>query len=201
MGSTLPFRLILASGSPARRDLLTRGGYPFHVRPSHIDEPDGKDCKNPRTFVQQLAWEKAAAIASEVEEGLVLAADTIGWIDGQIIGKPVDEEDARRILRQLSRRVHELWTGVCLWKRPNDLQIAWQEMSRVEFKNLSDRELTDYLISRQWQGCSGAYAIQEDGDPFVKVIEGSVTNVIGLPMETLGRVMKLVASGGETGLR
>jgi septum formation protein len=62
-------------------------------------------------------------------------------------------------------------------------------MSRVEFKNLSDRELTDYLITRQWEGCSGAYAIQEDGDPFVKVVEGSVTNVIGLPMETLERVL------------
>src|SRR5437899_2454684 len=79
MGSTLPFRLILASGSPARRELLARAGYSFNVQPSHIDEPDGKGCKDPRTFVQQLAWEKAAAVASEVEEGLVLAADTIGW--------------------------------------------------------------------------------------------------------------------------
>jgi len=189
MGSALPFRLILASGSPARRDLLTRAGYSFHVQPSHIDEPDGKGCKNPRTFVQQLAWEKAGAVAAQVKEGLVLAADTIGWIDGQIIGKPVDEEDARGILRRLGGRTHELWTGVCLWKRPDDLQIAWQEVSRVEFKNLSDKELTDYLISRQWQGCSGAYAIQEDDDPFVKVFEGSVTNVIGLPMETLERVL------------
>ncbi|HEV3238563.1 MAG TPA: Maf family protein, partial [Gemmataceae bacterium] len=154
-----------------------------------------KGCQDPRPYVQQLAWLKAAAVASEVEEGLVLAADTIGWIDGQIIGKPLDIEDARRILRQLSGKEHELWTGVCLWKKPDDLQVAWQEVSRVEFKNLSDKEIATYLTTRQWQGCSGAYAIQEDGDPFVKVVEGSVTNVIGLPMETLDRVLKSMVPG------
>jgi septum formation protein len=124
----------------------------------------------------------------------VLAADTVGWLDDEIIGKPVDEADARRILRQLGGREHELWTGVCLWRQPDGIQTAWQEVSRVRFKKLSEMELDHYLATRQWEGCSGAYAIQEDGDPFVKVIEGSVSNVIGLPMETLERVL-----GGEQG--
>ncbi|MFL5240519.1 MAG: Maf family protein [Gemmataceae bacterium] len=190
MAGSLPFRLILASSSPARRDLLTRAGFSFDVQPSHIDEPDGLGCTDPRAFVQQLAWLKAAAVAPTVKEGLVLAADTVGWLAGQVIGKPNDEADARRILRQLGGREHQLWTGVCLWRQPDGIQTAWQEVSRVHFKKLSEAELNEYLATRQWEGCSGAYAIQEDGDPFVKVIEGSASNIIGLPMETLERVLE-----------
>ncbi len=188
MGIELPFRLILASGSPARRELLTRAGYPFEVRPANIDEPTGIGALDPRSFVQDVAWRKAAAVAPHVPEGWVLAADTVGWLNG-VIGKPQDEADARRILRLLGGTTHELWTGTILWHRPDDLQIAWQERSLVAFKRLSDAELDAYLATRQWQDCSGAYAIQEAGDPFVHVVEGSVSNVIGLPMETLGRVL------------
>ena len=88
--------------------------------------------------------------------------------------------------------MHELWTGVVLWRRPDDLQLAWQEVSRVRFKRLTDAELAAYLATRQWQGCSGAYAIQEKDDPYVQLVEGSMTNVVGLPMETLGRVLPLL---------
>jgi septum formation protein len=194
MAGPLPIRLILASGSPARRELLTRAGYSFTVRPSHVDEPTGAGVTDPRAFVQNVAWLKAAATAAQVSDGLVLAADTVGWLDGAIIGKPADETDARRILRALSGREHELWTGVCLWRRPDDLQLAWQEVSRVAFGALSEAELDAYLATRLWQGCSGAYAIQEAGDPFVRVASGSISNVIGLPMETLERVMARVAT-------
>lgn len=194
MDAHLPFRLILASGSPARRELLTRAGYPFEVMPANIDEPTGAGFTDPRTYVQQVAWLKAAAVAPRVDQGLVLAADTVGWLDGHVIGKPADEADARRILRSLAGREHELWTGVCLWRRPGDVQVAWQEVSRVAFTSLTDAELDDYLATRTWQGCSGAYAIQEGNDPFVRVIQGSVSNVIGLPMETLGRLLGKVDS-------
>src|SRR5438105_4361172 len=128
MATPLPFRLILASGSPARKDLLTRAGYSFDVLPANVDEPTGAGFTDPRTYVQNVAWLKANAVAPRVASGLVLAADTVGWLDGQAIGKPEDEADARRILRFLSGREHELWTGVCLWRRPGDLQTAWQEM-------------------------------------------------------------------------
>lgn len=189
MGTSLPFRLILASGSPARRELLTRADYEFEVRPSQVDEPDGAGCTNVRSFVQNLAYLKAAAVAPHVADGLILAADTVGWLDGKIIGKPEDEADARRILTLVAGREHELWTGVCLWRRPGDVQIAWQEVSHVAFKKLSVAEREEYLATRLWQGCSGAYAIQEDGDPFVRVVRGSTSNVIGLPMETLREVL------------
>jgi septum formation protein len=189
MAASKPIRLILASGSPARRDLLTRTGLAFEVIPAAISEPSGEDATDPRAYVHEVAWLKAAAVAGRVAEGLVLAADTVGWLDGRVIGKPVNEADARRILTTLGGREHELWTGVVLWRRPDDVQLAWQEVSRVYFKRLSEMELNSYLTTRTWQGCSGAYAIQEQGDPYVTVLEGSASNVIGLPMESLLRVL------------
>jgi septum formation protein len=192
MGTQPPFRLILASGSPARRELLSRAGYSFEVMPANIEEPPGTNYADPRSMVQHIAWLKAAAVASRVPEGIVLAADTVGWLHGEAIGKPVDEADARRILRLLSGTEHELWTGAILWRLPDQLQVAWQEVSRVAMKPLSEAEIDTYLATRTWQGCSGAYAIQEQDDPYVRVVEGSASNVIGLPMETLQRVLPLL---------
>jgi septum formation protein len=192
MSTAKPVRLILASGSSARQDLLRRAGYSFEVIPANIDEPNGAGIADIRRFVQEVAWSKAAAVAPRVAAGLIIAADTVGWINGQVIGKPTDAADARRILRTLGGTVHELWTGVTLWRRPDDLQLCWQEVSRVAFQELSDAEIDTYLATRTWQGCSGAYAIQEGNDPYVQVVEGSVSNVIGLPMETLARVLGLL---------
>jgi septum formation protein len=189
-----PLRLVLASASPARRELLARTGYPFEVIPAGVEEPTG-GFADPRSFVQAASWLKASAVAPQVGEGLVLAADTIGWVDGQPILKPADEADARRILRQLGGREHELWTGVVLWRRPDDLQVAWQERTRVFFTALTEDELTRYLATRPWKDHSGAYAIQEGGDPYVRVVEGSLTNVIGLPLERLTRVLGWVGAG------
>jgi septum formation protein len=185
-------RLILASGSPARRELLTCYGYTFEVRPAHIEEPTEAGHGDPRSYVQTIAWMKAAAVAGAVNDGIVLAADTVGWCDGRPVLKPEDEEDARRILRMLGGRAHELWTGVCLWRQPDGLQLAWQEMSRVHMKAMSETELDDYIHTRQWVGCSGAYAIKEDGDPLLTV-EGSVTNVVGLPIESLAKYLPMLS--------
>lgn len=187
MASPATVRLILASSSPARRELLSRLGIPFTVQPADIDEPD--HFGDPRTFVQSVSWLKAARVAATVERGLVLAADTIAWIDGQPILKPRDEDDARRILRQLGGRVHELWTGVVLWRRPGDVQVVWQEKSEVEFRGMTDEEMNVYLATRQWHGSSGAYNINETADPYVKMVSGSMTNVIGLPLESLQRML------------
>jgi septum formation protein len=192
MGIQPPFRLILASGSTGRRELLSRAGYTFEIRPANIEEPAGAQFTDPRTMVHQTAWLKAAAVVPGVDRGVVLAADTVGWLGGQAIGKPEDEADARRIIRLLSGTEHELWTGTVLWRRPDDVQLAWQEVSRVAMKALTDAEIDRYLATRTWQGCSGAYAIQEKDDPHVRVVEGSISNVVGLPMETLGRVLKML---------
>ena len=176
-------RLILASSSPARRKLLERLGSPFDVIVSAIDEPTG--FTDPRTEVATVAWLKAARVAPQVESGLVIAADTIGWIDGQALLKPRDRDDARRILRLMGGRHHELWTGVVLWRRPDDVQMIWQERSLVHMTAMDDAEMERYLDTREWANNSGAYAILEEGDPHVSVVEGSVSNVIGLPLESL----------------
>jgi septum formation protein len=193
MVQSLPTRLTLASGSPARRELLSEAGYSFDVLPADIEEPRGDGVRDIRGFVQHVAWLKAAAVAPRVAAGIVLAADTVAWIDGAVIGKPADEADARRILTQLGGREHELWTGVCLWRRPDDVQLAWQEVTRVWFKRLDDRELDAYLATRQWANNSGAYAIQGMDDPYVRVVSGSLSNVIGLPMETTGQALRWLA--------
>ena len=189
MGEPTPLRLILASASWGRRELLTQAGYTFEVLPSGVDEPE-TGFADPRSFTATVAWMKAAAVAPRVDAGLVLAADSIGWIDGGPVLKPADEADARRILRLLSGREHELWTGVVLWRRPDDLQVCWQERSRVAFASLTDADIDAYLATRIWQGCAGAYAIQEKDDPYMRVVEGSVSNVVGLPMETTAKVLQ-----------
>lgn len=190
MAAEQPFRLILGSASPARRYLLERDGYQFTVMPSHIDEPTDAGYPNPRQLVQHIAWLKAQAVAPRIDQGILLTADTVAWLDGQVIGKPADNADARRILRFLGGRQHELWTGVCLWRRPDNFQFCFQERSLVFFRSLSDAELDEYLASREWQNNSGAYAIREQDDPHVTVLDGTISNVIGLPMETLGRVLQ-----------
>jgi len=195
MGEEQPFRLILGSSSPARRWLLERAGYRFEVRPPGIDEPTHAGYGNPRELVQHIAWLKAQAVAPNVEgECIVLTADTVAWLDGEVLGKPADEADARRILRFLGGREHELWTGVCLWRRPDDVQVAWQEQSLVLFNALSDAELDAYLAGRSWQNNAGGYAIEETDDPHVHVVRGSVSNVIGLPMETLVGNLRILGS-------
>lgn len=189
MGKQLPFRLTLASGSIGRRWLLEKAGYTFDILPANIDEPTEASHGSCRQYVHHVSWLKAAAVAPKVNEGVVLAADTVGWIDGKVIGKPEDEADARRILTTLSGRVHELWSGVVLWRTEDQMQWCWQERSLVKMRPLSDRELDDYLQTRKWVGCSGAYAIEEENDPYLTIVEGSLSNVIGLPMESLERVL------------
>jgi septum formation protein len=189
----LPFRLILASGSHGRRWLMTEAGYTFDVIPSNIPEPTEARLGDCRHYVAELAWLKAQAVAAQVQTGVVIAADTVGWLHGKVIGKPDDEADARRIIRSLAGTLHELWTGVCLWQRPGDRQVCWQELSRVRMKALTEDEIEAYLKTRKWEGCSGAYAIELPTDPYLTVEEGSVSNVIGLPMESLKAVLGWVA--------
>jgi septum formation protein len=173
--------------------LLERAGYTFDVKPSNVPEPTEAIGGNIRDFVMHVAWTKAAAVGPTVADGIVVAADSVGWIDGHVIGKPEDEADARRILQTLSGRVHELWTGVCLWRASDGWQLQWQEVSRVKMRELTPIEIDTYLETRQWEGCSGAYAIKEEGDPYLTVVEGSISNVIGLPMESLKKAFEFLS--------
>src|SRR5262245_58844505 len=142
-----PQRLILASASLGRRALLAQAGYQFDVKPSGVDEPPFVGFPGPRTYVQYVAWLKAAAVAATVPNGIVVAADSVAWQGNDVIGKPVDAADARRILGRLAGTTHELWTGVCLWRRPGDWQVCWQEASVVEMRRWTADELDAYLAS------------------------------------------------------
>ncbi|MFT3879577.1 MAG: Maf family protein [Gemmatales bacterium] len=202
-------RLILASGSLGRRELLKQAGYQFEVFPSNIDEHDGKGVTDPRRYVAELAWQKAAAVSSQLTANslqltphtplrtqdsalstIVLAADSTVWHKGEIIGKPVDEADARRILGSLAGTTHELWTGVCLWRLEDGVQFCWQEKSDVAFRPLSHDEFEHLITSNVWEGKAGGYGIESVGDPYLTVKTGTISNVIGLPMESLGIVLK-----------
>jgi len=185
----MPRPLILASGSLGRRELMKLHGYTFEVKPSNIPEITEARYGDCRQYVGELAWLKAQATANTVDDGIVIAADTVGWHNGRVIGKPDDEADARRILKQLAGTTHELWTGVCLWLRPGDKQLAWQELSRVRMKDFTAEELDGYIATNRWVGASGAYSIQMPHDPYLEVVEGTISNVIGLPMESLAKAL------------
>jgi septum formation protein len=184
-------RLILASASEGRRDLLAKAGYQFEVLPSGVDEPPFEGFPGPRAYVQYLAWLKAEAVSSHINDGVIIAADSIAWLDKRVIGKPLDRDDARRIINWLSGTSHQLWTGVCLWERPTDRQLCWQEHSLVAMRRLIPAEVEEYLETGIWQGKSGAYAIQEHDDPYVRVLEGSISNVVGLPVESLSAALQV----------
>src|SRR5262249_19436710 len=185
MGKPLPFRLSPARGGGDGQNLPAEAVSPFVLIPADIDEPRQAAYGDCRQYVQEVAWLKAAATAKKISDGLILTADTVGWFRGEVIGKPDDADDARRIIRALSGQVHELWTGCTLWKRPEDWQFSWEEVSECAVKQFSDGELEAYIATNRWVGCSGAYSIEGADDPYVKVVKGSVSNVIGLPMESL----------------
>ncbi len=199
--TTLDVPLILASGSRGRRELLSRAGYEFAVIPSDVPEPDDAVGGDIRKYVGQLAWEKARAVALNQERALVIAADTVGWHGGRVVGKPADREGARRIIAELAGTTHELWSGVALWLRPENWQLLWQERSLVRMAPMTVAEIEAYLDTRLWEGCSGAYALQMPHDPLLTVVEGTASNVIGLPMESLELMLRRLAlPAAETSL-
>ncbi len=183
-------RLILASGSPRRRRLLEEAGYAFEV----IAPDEAAECgvcrgEGPAELVARLAQQKAADVVSRVENGLVLAADTVAVCQGQVLGKPVDREYARATLRQLSGREHQVLSGVCLWRAPGGEPDVRVDSTTLVMDKLNERRLEDYLDSGQWEGKAGAFGYQ-DGLDWVHIIQGSESNVVGLPMELLETMLK-----------
>jgi len=176
--------LILGSSSPSRIELLKRIFSSFEIIKPDIEEPSS-GFSSPREQVAVISWLKGQEVSLQVKQGVIIAADTIGWIDGKPLLKPIDREDAKEMISRMSGRNHELWTGVVLWHKPTNLQLCWQEQSIVSFKKVSPAEIEHYLETRSWKNHSGSYAIEEENDPWVQISQGSITNVIGLPLESL----------------
>jgi septum formation protein len=186
--------LILASASPRRRELLAQAGYTFHVFPAHIPE-HRHPAEAPIEFAKRLALEKAEAIFRDKERDLgddpdplvVLGADTIVVLGDEVLGKPVDETDAARMLRLLSGRTHEVITGVAVATSSGVRVTA--ENTRVTMDPISEEEIREYVASGEPMDKAGAYAIQGLAGRWIPRIEGCYFNVVGLPLATVKKML------------
>jgi nucleoside triphosphate pyrophosphatase len=192
--------LILASSSPRRRELLAEAGYNFAVIPPDHDVESGvcSQC-SPAELVAELAFCKGRAVRDQIlanpqseipkpQSLVILAADTVAECDGLILGKPRDEADASAMLTQLSDREHRVLSGICLWKLDADKPIIRVAVTRLRMDKLTDTQLDEYITSGQWEGKAGAFGYQ-DRLGWVHIVEGSESNVVGLPMELLAEML------------
>ena len=180
--------LVLASASPRRLDLLRQVGIvPDVVAPADLDETPGAT-ELPRVYAERLAAEKALAVAANHQDAFVLAADTVVACGRRILPKTETEDEARTCLHLLSGRAHRVYTGISLVK--GGRQITKSVMTRVQVARLSDVELDAYLASGEWQGKAGGYAIQGRAAAFIRGLNGSYSNVVGLPLHETVNLLK-----------
>ena len=182
-------RFVLASASPRRRQLLEEAGYAFEVVSPQVEEVSS-GWLTIRELTVCNATRKAWSVAQTFPSAVVLGADTLVTIDGQVLGKPADFPEARKILRRLSGRCHAVWTAVCLCHWAVGKSQSLCVMSRVEFRDLTDRAIKSYLKKVNPLDKAGAYAAQGHGKEIIKCIDGSYSNVVGLPMEATARVLR-----------
>jgi len=178
-------RFILASSSPRRRELLSRVGLDIEVIPSGAEEILDQELP-PEILVQELALLKAAWVAAKQRSGcIVLGADTVVAIDGVVLGKPQDAEEARRMLERLSGNTHEVYTGICVIDTTDSKSVTAYERTEVKFKELTELEIEAYIESGEPLDKAGAYGIQEKGALLIEGICGDYFNVVGLPLNRL----------------
>jgi septum formation protein len=190
-------KLILASGSPRRRELLAQAGWQFQVVVPPLIEPEPNwELLGPKEFAEALAYFKARSVWNNAPDDWVLGADTIVALEGRVIGKPADADHARAILRDLCGSRHAVITGLAVLG-PGGVRLISSDTTFVTMRKASPEEIEAYIASGEWQGKAGAYAIQETGDRFVQNVEGSFTNVVGLPLELLGRMIRRLCRGQE----
>jgi len=183
-------RLVLASNSPRRQELLRKAGFEFEVHPSRVDEIPRRG-EGGEDFACRLAREKARDVAGSLPPGrLVLGADTVVVIDGVILGKPSGPDDAVRMLRTLSGATHNVVTGVCLVRAPDQIEALRHETTIVEFRDLKEGEIQSYVASGEPLDKAGAYAIQGLASKFVARINGCYFNVVGLPIPLVQDMLK-----------
>jgi len=184
-----PYPLVLASSSPRRAELLREAGYRFQIVAPPFIEPEEKHPHiAPMSYAESLAFYKASSVCDTCFDKTILAADTIAYMEGEIIGKPDDEADALRILRKLSGTTHQIITGVVLMHPASDRRLMHHDLSTIRVRTLSDGMIESYLATGEWRGKAGAYGIQDQGDVFVDSVTGSFSNVVGLPMELVAKM-------------
>lgn len=182
--------LVLASSSPSRRMLLEQAGVSFEVVVSGVDETVPASL-SPAQTVELLAERKGKAVLPLRPDKPIIAADSVVSIDGLILGKPKDDQEAKATLRRLSGRTHQIFTGVCLLA--NGREEVFHQSTKVTFYPLTEEEIADYVALGESQGRAGAYGIEGIGVVLVQSIEGDYSNIVGLPVaETLRRLRKLL---------
>lgn len=190
MTGTLDRSIILASGSPRRKELLSEAGYRFEVHPPDESVECGVCAgESPPELVARLAEAKARDVAARVGSGLIVACDTVAEFHGQALGKPANEEHARRMLSALRGNEHRVYSGLCVWDAPAGEPLIRVAKTTLTMDSLSDAELEDYLTSGAWEGKAGAFGYQ-DRLGWVRIVQGSESNVVGLPMELLAEMLR-----------
>jgi len=184
-------RITLASSSPRRKALLEEAGLTFSICPADIDE-DIRKGESPREHTIRLAEEKAQVVAKKTNDSWIIGADTIVFIDNQILGKPSDINEARKMLNLISGRYHTVVTAFCILNVSTGKTVKKAVESKVKIKKLADKEIEDYLKTGEPLDKAGAYAVQGVGNFMIEEIGGSYTNVVGLPMEELKDALKKV---------
>lgn len=180
--------IILASASPRRRELMSKAGYEFEVVTSDVDE--NIDVCDARLLVKELAVLKACDVAKKCgKKALVIGADTVVCINGEILGKPKDWRDAKRMLRMLSAKAHQVYTGVCVCDSKTGKVVCESVRTDVIFKRMSKRDIRAYIASREPMDKAGAYAIQGGAKKFIRGYVGSYENVVGLDTATVKRII------------
>lgn len=183
--------LLLASASPRRLQLLQAAGIPTEAMPAHVDE-SARPGEPPEAMVVRLARLKALAIAQSQPNRLVLGADTTVILDHHVLGKPVDLDDARRMLKILSGRTHEVLTGCSLIRLDPSFEKSWLASTRVVFRRFDDTTIDAYFSLVNPLDKAGAYGIQEHGEMLVEEIDGYHSTVVGLPVEDVTAALKAI---------
>ncbi|OGS45364.1 MAG: septum formation protein Maf [Elusimicrobia bacterium RIFOXYD2_FULL_34_15] len=183
-------KLILASGSPQRKQILKDAGYKFTIIVPNIKEESHHT--TPSNLVKHLAIQKAESVAKKLKSGIVIGSDTIVVLNGEIIGKPKNAKDAKKILSKLSGTWHRVYTGVAIIDTTNNKKIIDYDMSRVKMRKLSEEELE--ILSKKNLNKAGAYAVQEKGDRVIEKIIGDYHNVVGFPIYKFKKMLTLLTS-------
>jgi septum formation protein len=186
----MPQSLILASQSPRRKELLEILGVPFSVVVPEIDESP-RQGEVPEAYAARVAREKAIDVASRVSGSVVLSADTVVTIDGEILGKPTSRADAIRMLTKLSGREHRVYTAVCVIDQPGGKTYEALEGTDVSFKAITAAEIEAYIDRENVTDKAGAYAIQGFASAFIPRISGSYSNVMGLPVAVVAELLEI----------
>ena len=186
-------KIILASGSPRRREILAGAGLDFDVYISGADEssvsPDGITFG---VYVQELALLKARDAAKSIDgkDNIIISADTVVVCDGEIMGKPKDRQDAFSMLKKLSGKCHSVFTGICVWRTKDAFSVCSAVETKVKFKELSDEKINSYISTGESDDKAGAYAVQGRGAALVEKIDGDYLNIVGLPLLKLLEILE-----------